>query len=110
MGLAGEVANPSLKHRRASVGFYVESPTQHRLHSAHKKRPRRRAGLRGSSSCTDRIPDRLHSAGKTRSQGKQSVKARCGCVALWAEADSQQARCMVEQRAATEKAERRAVK
>ena len=53
-------------------------------HSAHKKRPRRRAGLRGSSSCTDRIPDRLHSAGKTRSQGKQSVKVRCGCVALWA--------------------------
>ena len=84
MGLAGEVANPSLKHRPASDGFYVESPTQHRLHSAHKKRPRRRAGLRGSSSCTDRIPDRLHSAGKTRSQGKQSVKARCGCVALWA--------------------------
>jgi hypothetical protein len=55
-------------------------------------------------------------------QGKQSVKARCGCVALWAfpafaydqatepgdikaewrdvcaEADGQQARCMVEQR------------
>ena len=77
MGLAGEVANPSLKHRPASVGFYVESPTQHRLHSAHKKRPRRRAGLRGSSSCTERIPDRLHSAGKTRSQGKQSMKAQC---------------------------------
>ena len=53
-------------------------------HSAHKKRPRRRAGLRGSSSCTDRIPDWLHSVGKARSQGKQSVKARCGCVALWA--------------------------
>ena len=46
MGLAGEVANPSLKHRPAPVGFYVESPTQHRLHSGHKKRPRRRAGLR----------------------------------------------------------------
>ena len=139
MGLAGEVANPSLKHRPASDGFYVESPTQHRLHSAHKKRPRRRAGLRGSSSCADRLPDRLHSAGKTCSQGKQSVKARCGWVALGAfpafaydEATEpvtsrrgvagclrrgiatprrgQQARCMVEQRAATEKAERRAVK
>ena len=46
-GFAGEAANPSLKHRPASVGFYVESPTQHRLHSAHKKRPRRRAGLGG---------------------------------------------------------------
>ena len=47
MGLAGEVANPSLKHRPASVGFYVESPTQHRLHSAHKKRPRPAGGAKG---------------------------------------------------------------
>ena len=79
MGLAGEVANPSLKHRPASDGFYVESPTQHRLHSARIKKAPPAGGLRGSSSCTDRIPDRLHSAGKTCSQGKQSVKARCGC-------------------------------